>query len=134
MKSRSLRWLSPALILVLIRAAASAVPCQDADPKHALNGLQPFITAEMKKAKLPGMAMAIVENKKLLCAEGFGWRDAEHKLPVTTQTLFAIGSTSKSFTALAMGILNDEGRLDWDKPVRQYLPEFQMYDPVASER
>ena len=68
--------------------------------------------------------MAVVQNGKLLCAEGFGLRDVEHNLPVTTQTLFGIGSTSKSFTALAMGILNDAGKLDWDKPVRQYLPEF----------
>jgi len=137
MKISNLRRLSPALVLFLLRAAVAAVgsvPCQDTDPKHALSGLQPFITAEMEKAKLPGMAMAIVQNKKLLCAEGFGLRDVEHKLPVSPQTLFAIGSTSKSFTALAMGILNDEGKLDWDKPVRQYLPEFQMYDPVASER
>src|SRR5262249_51195529 len=81
MKTRNLRRLSPALVLVLTRAALAAVasvasvPCQDADPKHALSGLQPFITAEMEKAKLPGMAMAIVQNKKLLCAEGFGLRD-----------------------------------------------------------
>ena len=78
MKTRNLRRLSPALVLVLIHAAVAAgaaVPCQDADPKHALSGLQPFMTAEMENAKLPGMAMAIVQNKKLLCAEGFGLRD-----------------------------------------------------------
>ena len=75
MKTRNLRRLFAALLLVLLRAAVAAmaaVPCQDADPKHALSGLQPFITAEMEKAKLPGMAMAIVQNKKVLCAEGFG--------------------------------------------------------------
>src|SRR5215831_6293118 len=123
-----------ALTLLLFHSAGAAVPCQEADPKHTLDGLRPWITAEMEKAKLPGMAMAIVQNGKMLCAEVFGLRDVEHNLPVTTQTLFAIGSTSKSFTALAMSILNDEGKLDWDKPVRQYLPEFQMYDPVAGER
>src|SRR5215472_18823503 len=58
MKTRNLRRLSPALVLVLIHAAVAAgaaVPCQDADPKHALSGLQPFMTAEMEKAKLPGI-------------------------------------------------------------------------------
>jgi CubicO group peptidase (beta-lactamase class C family) len=122
------------LAFAVTKSTAAPVPCQGSDPKHALDGLRQFITAEMQKAKLPGLAMAVVQNGKLLCAEGFGLRDVEHNLPVTTQTLFGIGSTSKSFTALAMGILNDQGKLDWDKPVRQYLPEFQMYDPVASER
>ena len=134
MRTRKHFWLSLALLFALIKAGSAAVPCQDADPKHALSGLRAFISAEMEKAKLPGMAIAIVQNDRIVCAEGFGLRDVEHNLPVTTHTLFAIGSTSKSFTALAMGILNDEGKLDWDKPVRQYLPEFQMYDPVASER
>jgi CubicO group peptidase (beta-lactamase class C family) len=56
------------------------------------------------------------------------------QLPVTPQTLFAIGSVTKSFTVTTLGMLVDEGKLDWDKPVRNYLPGFRMYDPVASEQ
>jgi CubicO group peptidase (beta-lactamase class C family) len=66
-------------------------------------------------------------------AKGFGYRDIERKLPVTTDTLFAIGSVSKSFTSLVFGILNDEGKVDWDKPVRTYLPAFQIDDPIATD-
>jgi len=69
----------------------------------------------------------------VIYAKGYGFRDVEHKLPVNTDTLFPIGSISKSFTSLAFAMLNDEGKVDWDKSVRTYLPEFQMNDPVASE-
>jgi CubicO group peptidase (beta-lactamase class C family) len=96
--------------------------------------LEQFIPQQMQKWKVPGLAIAVVQNGQVIYSHGFGMRDVKDNLPVTPKTIFAIGSISKSFTALSMGILNDEGKLDWDKPVRQYLPEFQMYDPVASER
>ena len=88
----------------------------------------------MKEWKVPGVALAVVQDGKVIYAKGFGYRDLENKLPVTTATLFPIGSITKSFTALTFGILRNEGKVDWDKPVRTYLPEFQMYDAVASEQ
>jgi len=100
----------------------------------SLEGLEQFVSAQMQEWKVPGLAIAVVQNGNVIYSHGFGLRDAKSNLPVTTKTLFAIGSISKSFTALSVGMLNDEGKLEWDKPVRQYLPEFQMYDPVASER
>jgi CubicO group peptidase (beta-lactamase class C family) len=66
-------------------------------------------------------------------AKGFGFRDVENKVPVTTDTIFAIGSISKSFTSLIFATLNDEGRVEWDKPVRTYLPTFQVDDPIATD-
>ena len=99
-----------------------------------LQGLDDLAAKAMKQWKVPGLAIAIVKDGKVIYAKGYGYRDIEKKLPVTTETLFPIGSITKSFTTLAFGILNDEGEVDWDKPVRDYLPEFQMYDSVASER
>src|SRR5256885_5734509 len=96
--------------------------------------LDQFIPAQMQKWKVPGLAIAVVQHQQVIYSNGFGLRDVRRNVPVTTKTLFAIGSITKSFTSLSMGMLNDEGKLDWDKPVRQYIPEFQMYDPVASER
>ena len=69
----------------------------------------------------------------MIYAKGFGYRDVEKKLPVTTDTIFAIGSVSKSFTSLIFGTLNDEGKVEWDKPVRTYLPTFQIDDPIATD-
>jgi len=101
-----------------------------ADP---LAGFDDFIAQVMKDWKVPGVAVAIVKDGKVILSKGYGGRDMQKHLPVTPQTLFAIGSITKSFTVSAMGMLVDEGKLDWDKPVREYLPGFKLYDPVASE-
>ena len=69
----------------------------------------------------------------MILAQGYGFRDVEGKLPVTPKTLFAIGSCTKAFTTFVMGTLVDEGKLDWDAPVRNYIPEFRMHDRVATE-
>jgi CubicO group peptidase (beta-lactamase class C family) len=125
------------LALLLGFAAGLLANAQVASSPHQTgisDDLDQFIPAQMQKWKVPGLAIAIVQNGQVIYAHGFGLRDVKGNLPVTTNTIFAIGSISKSFTSLSMAILNDEGKLDWDKPVRQYLPEFQMYDPVASER
>ncbi|HKD51900.1 MAG TPA: serine hydrolase [Candidatus Acidoferrum sp.] len=109
-------------------ASASATP-----PASRLQGLDDLAGDAMKQWKVPGVAVAVVQNGKVIYAKGYGYRDVENKLPVTTATLFPIGSISKSFTALTFAILKNEGKVDWDQPVRSYLPEFQMNDPVASQ-
>ncbi len=100
----------------------------------ALEGLDTFITQAMKDWRVPGVAIAVVQDGKVILSKGYGLRDIQKNLPVTPKTLFAIGSITKSFTVTALGMLVDEGKLDWDKPVREYLPSFRLYDPVASER
>ena len=129
-------------VWVLILCATSAVaqkktappPAPQVDPTAKLQGIDDLAAKAMGEWKVPGLALGIVKDGKLIYAKGYGFRDVEHKLPVNTDTLFAIGSISKSFTSLAFAMLNDEGKVDWDKPVRTYLPEFQLFDPVAGER
>lgn len=87
----------------------------------------------LKRFDVPGMSIAIVRKGEVIFTEGFGVRDVEKKLPVTAGTLFAIGSSTKAFTSLVLGTLADEGKLDWEKPVRRYLPEFQLKDQFATE-
>ena len=84
--------------------------------------------------KVPGAALAVVQDGKLALAKAYGQSDVEANLPVTTTTQFLICSITKSFTATGVAILHNEGRLDWTKPVRDYLPEFRLHDPVATER
>lgn len=103
-------------------------------PAHKLRGLDDLVATAMQEWKVPGVALAVVQDGKVIYAKGYGYRDVEKKLPVTAETLFAIGSITKSFTSLTFATLNDEGKVDWDKPVREVLPEFAMYDAVASER
>jgi CubicO group peptidase (beta-lactamase class C family) len=75
-----------------------------------------------------------VSKDGLLFVKGYGWRDIAAKLPVTERTIFPIGSLTKSYTAFVIGQLVDDGRLDWDTPVRNYVPDFRMFDPFATER
>jgi len=95
--------------------------------------LETAIERERERFNVPGLAVAVVHDGKVLLARGFGQRDVDAGLPVTEQTLFPIGSSTKSFTASVLASLVDEGRLDWDAPVREYLPGFRMFDPVATE-
>lgn len=129
--STSLRRLTAYLVLLsLIALAPVGAKAQNADSKLA--GLDQFIAEQLKEWKVPGLAIAIVKDGKVIHAKGYGHRDLAKKLEVTPDTLFAIGSTTKAITATTMGILADEGKLDWDKPVREYLPAFKMQDDYVT--
>lgn len=75
---------------------------------------------------IPGMAIAVVKDGKVILSHGFGLADVEKKSPVTPDTIFAIGSTTKAFTAIATGMLVDEGMMKWDDPVTRHLPDFKL--------
>ena len=76
--------------------------------------------------KVPGAALAVVQDGKVVLTRAYGQRDVEADLPVTPATQFVICSITKSFTATAIALLHHEGRLDWTKPVRDYMPEFRL--------
>lgn len=97
-------------------------------------GFGTFVAEIMPKWNLPGMAVAVVKDGEVILAEGYGTRKAGEDSPMTPDTLLAIGSCSKAFTALSVAMLVDEGKLNWDTPVRDYMPEFKLYDPIASAR
>ncbi len=104
-----------------------------ADEEPGLRGIDAFILSVMEEWKVPGLAIAVIKDDRVILSKGYGYRDVEKKLPVTPRTLFAIGSITKSFTVTILGMLVDEGKLDWDTPVREYLPDFRLYDPIATE-
>lgn len=82
---------------------------------------------------VPGMAVGVVQDGEVLFAEGFGLRDLESGLPVTANTLFGIGSSTKAFTATVFQMLVEEDSLSWDRPIRQSIPGFRLSDPFATE-
>jgi len=84
--------------------------------------------------KVPGLAVAVVQNGEVAVLSAYGLRDVEADLKVTTDTQFTICSITKSFTATGLALLMDERRLDWKKPVRDYIPEFRLHDAVATDR
>ena len=99
-----------------------------------LDTLRTFINSALDGWKVPGLAMAIVKDGEVVFSEGFGLRNVDENLPVTENTLFAIGSTTKAMTATIIGTLVDDGLIEWDEPVRTYLPTFELDDDFATER
>jgi CubicO group peptidase (beta-lactamase class C family) len=102
--------------------------------RQALAGFDQWVDSAMAAWKVVGMGVGIMVDGQIVYAHGHGYRDLQRKLPVTTQTLFAIGSSSKAFTVFALGTLVDQGKLAWDNPVIDYLPDFRMYDPDVTRR
>jgi CubicO group peptidase (beta-lactamase class C family) len=101
---------------------------------RALEGFDAFVDAALATWNVPGIAVAIVKDGEVVLAKGYGLRDVSKKLPVTADTLFAIGSATKAFTVMSLGVLVDDGKLDWDTPVKDYLPTFTLVDEFASAR
>jgi CubicO group peptidase (beta-lactamase class C family) len=114
------------------RLARGANPAEVA--AQVLTGFSEWARKTMADWKVPGLAVAIVKNGEVVLLEGYGVRDVAGQAPVTPDTLFAIGSATKAFTATALALLVDDGKLAWDKPVREALPAFKLKDPLASER
>lgn len=101
--------------------------------RKELEGYDQLVQGMIDAWRVPGLAVAIVKDGEVIYEKGFGFRDVEKKLPVTSDTLFAIGSSTKAFTTFVMGTLVDEGKLDWDKPVSRFLPGFRLHDRTATE-
>ena len=118
-----------AVVALLVVLGAPAVTRSTPD---TFEGFDAFVEAVMQDWHVPGVAVGAIKDGKVVLAKGYGYRDVGKKLPVTEKSLMAIGSNSKSFTVTLMGTLSDEKKLDWEKPVREYLPDFQLQDDVAT--
>ncbi|GAB3508900.1 serine hydrolase [Emticicia fontis] len=120
------------LLLLFILSPALAQKKKTIAPVDTLKELDGFVNKMLAEWAVPGTALCIVKDGKLLYAKGYGVKDMKTKAPVTANTLFGIASCSKSFTAACLAILADEGKLDWSKPVKEYMPDFQLYDEYAT--
>lgn len=109
-------------------------PPETAAPPAELHAFPAFVRQVLDQWQAPGLAVAVARDGEIVLAQGFGLRDVARGLPVTPRTLFAIGSATKAFTTMSLGLLADEGKLDWDTPVKTYLPTFKLHDPFATER
>jgi len=99
-----------------------------------LEGFDTFAEATLKDWTVPGAAVVVVKDGEVVLSRGYGLRDVAQGLEVTPRTIFAIGSSTKAFTTMTLALLVDEGTLDWDTPIRQYLPTFTLYDTFATAR
>ncbi len=119
---------------ILLAAALLATPAvaQSSTPAAPLDGFDSYVASAMKDWRIPGLAVAVVKDGRLVMAKGFGVREQGRSEPVDEHTLFAIGSTTKAMTAALIGMLVDEKKLNWDDPVIKYLPWFQLKDPYVT--
>ena len=121
-----------ALVAAGTHAAAAQKPAQKPAQPAAVKDFDAYVAKAMKDWKVPGMAIAIVRNDSVVFAKGYGVRKLGDPTPVDPHTVFAIGSATKAFTAAAVAMMVDEGKMKWDAPVTAYLPGFQIYDPYAA--
>jgi CubicO group peptidase (beta-lactamase class C family) len=111
----------------------SLIGSMHADAPGPIETVDAWMRQAMERLHIPGIAVAVVKEGQIVMLKGYGLRDVSHaSLPVTEQTLFAIGSCSKAFTAFALGQLADEGQLAWDDPVIKHIPEFRLSDIYAT--
>jgi len=128
LKRLSVAFVTTILTTSLWAQAASAPAVSTAPPAD----LDAYVAAAMKTFDVPGIAVAIVKDGKIVLTKGYGVRRMGDPTPVDEFTMFGIGSNTKAFTTAALATLVDEGKLSWDDPVYQRLPGFVMYDPYVS--
>ncbi|MBL8268538.1 serine hydrolase [Steroidobacter sp.] len=119
-------------VLALLTAVLPSLTSQAAEVANGTlrgDSLDQYIEQARADWGNVGVSVAVVRGDKVIYAKGFGERQFGAPSKVDADTLFQVGSTTKAFTAAALGILVDEGKLRWDDPVVQYLPEFELYDP-----
>jgi len=131
MPALALKRLTVALASTLLTTSlwAQSAPASPAAPPADLDA---YVAAAMQTFNVPGLAVAIVKDGKIVLTKGYGVRKLGDSTPVDEFTMFGIGSNTKAFTAAALATLMDEGKLQWDDPVYQRLPGFVMYDPYVS--
>lgn len=142
-------WLYPLVILVFALFVSACADEEDFDVQDVeaadtveepgsdltwIDAYTAYLEEAMTENQIPGLALALVEGDEVILAEGYGWRNVAAQAPVTADTLFHIGSTHKSMTAMLAATMVDEGQLDWDTPVVAILPSFELSDPEASEQ
>ena len=97
------------------------------------SAIDSLVERSLKAFDVPGISVGIIKDGKLIHAKGYGVRSLNTMQKMDENTLFGIASNSKAFTASALGILVDEGKIKWDDKVRDYIPEFKLYSPYVTE-
>ncbi len=114
------------ILMCAVQLPAFAQPMTEA-------AIDKLVATALKTFDVPGIALGIVKDGKVVLAKGYGVRSLKSGEPVNEHTLFGIASNSKAFTTTALGMLVDEKKLRWDDKVVDYIPEFRLYDPYVTQ-
>src|SRR5262249_37282925 len=121
--------LTTLLTLTLLVPGQSAPAVSEKDP---ISNLDAFISKALKEYQVPGAAVAVMQNGKAVLLKGYGVRDVTKAGAVDENTILQLASVTKTLTGAAAATVVDEGKLDWDTPIFNYLPEFVGYDPYMT--
>jgi CubicO group peptidase (beta-lactamase class C family) len=127
-RRRLFRFVPPVPLAVLLALSAPLAAQRPAPPAD----LDAWVARAMKTFDVPGIGVAVVKDDAVVVAKGYGVRRLGDPTPVDARTLFGIASNTKVFTATALGLLVEEGKIEWDAPVVRYLPAFAMWDPFVT--
>ena len=127
---RTFQWSGATLLLTV--ALAAVAPSLEA--QQGLDGIEAEVESMVEAWNLPGLALVVVQDDEIAYAGGFGVQEIDGDTPVDEHTIFAVGSTSKAFTAAAMAMLVDDGSVKWDDPVLDHLPDFRLSDPYVTRQ
>lgn len=119
--------------IVALSILFSVVPSHAQDPLFD-EQFDAFVEKAMNDWRVPGLALSIIRDGRVIYEKGYGMRSLETKEKVTTHTLFSIASATKSFTATAAAMLADESRLEWNRPLVNYFPGFMLFDEAATRK
>ena len=122
-------------LCVVLAVLPTAGRAQMAPPVTApldVAAVDAVVARTLKGFDVPGIAVAVVKDGQVVMSKGYGVSSLATKAPMDANTLFGIASNTKAFTAAALGLLVDEGKLRWDDKVTEYIPEFRMYDPYVT--
>ena len=117
--------------MLALSALALAAPAM-AQQREPYAGYDAYVNAALATWKVPGAAIAIIRNDSLIYAKGYGLKEIGKPDRVDERTIFAIGSSSKAFTAAGVALLVDERKVRWDDPANRHLPQLQLFDPYAT--
>ncbi len=121
-------------LLPVVLLFAAPVAAQVPEPyAPAVAALTALVEREVTEKALPALSVALVDDQRVVWAKGFGFRDTAKKLPADADTVYRVGSVSKLFTDVAVMQLVEEGKLDLDKPVSDYLPDFKPVLPAKAK-
>ncbi len=133
-----MRWKNVLIIICLVSFFSSLAaqgepkPVSDKELAVILAKFEQYAEESMCDWETPGMAVTIVQGDDIVYSKAFGVKTDKGNNPVTTDTIFQVGSTSKAFTAVLVAMLVDEGKIKWKDPVIEHLSDFEMYDPWVS--
>ena len=125
----------PAALFLVAASFGLAACCrgQDSDSAKAGTAMQKRLTAlcdrlesKRQESDVPGMVIVVVKDDSVILNRGFGFANVEQKTPVTDDTLFSIGSSTKAFTSALIAMLVTDGTMHWDDPITKYLPDFTL--------